>query len=121
MNLHLSPQVVVVCSSEGTAQAELQLLQEIEKTLKESAVPHVMVYATQPFRADPSPTRRSLLAAKQQPQFVCDATCQTQVPSYVTCICYKLYRRRQGCHGIGPYLEYITGQQRPQKFLHVSL
>ena len=81
-----------MCSSEGTAQAELQLLREIENTLKESAVPHVMVYATQPSAAYPSPTRRSLLAAKQQqPQFVCDATCQTQVPCYVTCISYQVY------------------------------
>ncbi len=72
-----------MCSSEGTAQAELQLLREIQDTLKESAVPHVMVYATQPFTAQSAATRRSLLqAAKQkQPQFVCDATCQTQVTS----------------------------------------
>ena len=84
----MSVQVVVVCSSEGTAQAELQLLREIQDTLKESAMPHVMVYATQPFTAQSSATRRSLLqAAKQkQLQFVCDATCQTQVTSVATCI-----------------------------------
>lgn len=87
----MSAQVVVVCSSEGTAQAELQLLREIENTLKESALPHVMVYATQPFTAQSFPTRRSLLAAAKQqtPRFVCDATCQTQVFSHVTCIGYQ--------------------------------
>ena len=93
----MSAQVVVVCSSEGTAQAELQLLREIEDTLKESAMPHVMVYATQPFTAQPSPTRRSLLAAakQQKPRFVCDATCQTQVSSHVTCIGCQVFRGRQ--------------------------
>ena len=74
-------QVVVICSTEETPQAELQLLTEVQELLKRSAEPHVMVYATQPVTGQASPTRRSLLAVSwtNQPQLVCDARCQTQV------------------------------------------
>lgn len=73
-------QVVLMCSSEETPQAELQLLQAVQEVLKGSAEPHVMVYATQPFAPQAQPSKRSLLAVSaQKSQYVCDARCQTQV------------------------------------------
>ncbi|CAK0760825.1 hypothetical protein CVIRNUC_002803 [Coccomyxa viridis] len=73
--------VILMCSSEETGQAELQLLAQVQKALKDSAQPHVMVYAVQPHAGEASPTRRSLLAVgrKSRRDFVCDAPCQAQV------------------------------------------
>ena len=70
-----------MCSSEETSQAELQLLTQVQEALKDSAQPHVMVYATQPHAGEALPIGRSLLALgrKSQHDFVCDAPCQAQV------------------------------------------
>ena len=74
-------QVILMCSSEETGQAELQLLTQVQDALKASAQPHVMVYATQPHAGEASPIGRSLLAVgrKSRREFVCDAPCQAQV------------------------------------------
>ena len=80
-------QVILMCSSEETGQAELQLLAQVQKALKDSAQPHVMVYAVQPHAGEASPTRRSLLAVgrKSRRDFVCDAPCQAQVSTCHAC------------------------------------
>ena len=83
-----SLQVILMCSSEEDGRAELQLLGQVQEALKDSAQPHVMVYATQPHAGEASPSRRSLLAVgkKSRHEFVCDAPCQAQVSRCHACV-----------------------------------
>ena len=92
-----------MCSSEETSSAELQLLTQVQEALKDSAQPHVMVYAAQPHIGKTSPIGRSLLAVgrKSRHDFVCDAPCQAQVSTCYACVLLSImqsHHLRQALH-----------------------
>ena len=95
-------QVILMCSSEETGQAELQLLAQVQGALKASAQPHVMVYAAKPHAGEASPIGRSLLAVgrKSRHEFVCDAPCQAQVSTCHACVLLFIIQSHHLCQAM---------------------